>query len=52
MLSVTGLVPAEDVELFAALEDRADLETVRKARRDIAAHGTIPLARLITELGL
>ena len=43
---------AEDAELFEAIEDRLDLEAVRKARRDIASHGTVPLVRLVKELGL
>ncbi|MGH8283457.1 MAG: type II toxin-antitoxin system prevent-host-death family antitoxin [Gammaproteobacteria bacterium] len=49
---IAALVPAEDAELLEALEDRVDLEDVRKARRDIVSHGTIPLARLIKELEL
>lgn len=49
---IAALVSAEDAELLEALEDRVDLEDVRKTRRDIASHGTIPLARLVKELGL
>ena len=49
---IAALVSAEDAELLEALEDRVDLEAVRKARRDIATHGTILLTRLIKELGL
>ena len=49
---IAALVSAEDAELLEAIEDRLDLEAVRKARRDITSHGTIPLVRLIKELGL
>lgn len=52
MFSVTGDVSAVDIELLAAREDRAGLESVRKVRRDIALHGTIPPTRLIKQLGL
>lgn len=49
---IAALVSAEDAELLEAIEDRLDLEAVRKARRDIAANGTVPLTRLVKELGL
>ena len=49
---IAALVSAEDAELLDAIEDRLDLEAVRKARRDIASHGTVPLIRLVKELGL
>ncbi|MDE2196763.1 MAG: type II toxin-antitoxin system Phd/YefM family antitoxin [Gammaproteobacteria bacterium] len=49
---VAALVSVEDAELLEALEDRLDLEAVKKARADIARHGTIPLEQLAKELGL
>ena len=49
---IAALVSAEDAELFDAIEDRPDLEAVCKAHRDIATHGTVPLIRLVKELGL
>lgn len=49
---IAALVSAEDAELLDAIEDRLDVEAVRKARRDIAAHGAVKLAKLVKELGL
>ena len=49
---IAALVSAEDAELLDAIEDRLDVEAVRRARRDIAAHGAVKLAKLVKELGL
>lgn len=49
---VAALVPVEDAELLEALEDRLDLAAIKKARADIAQHGTVPFEELAEELGL
>ena len=48
--AIAAVIPAEDLELLEALEDRMDLEAVRAALRE--GGRPIPLDDLRTELGL
>jgi hypothetical protein len=42
----------EDMELLAALEDRMDLDEARKALKEAGRKGSVPWAKVKTELGL
>lgn len=49
---LAAVVPLEDVELLEELEERADLEALRRARDEVKRKGTVPWKRLKKELGL
>jgi hypothetical protein len=46
------VVPIEDMALLEAREDREDLDAARKVVGELKRKGTIPWARIKTELGL
>ncbi|MEO5657786.1 MAG: type II toxin-antitoxin system Phd/YefM family antitoxin [Nitrospiria bacterium] len=46
---LVAVVPMEDIELLQALEDRLDLDAVRKALKE---RGTIPWSKVKADLGL
>ena len=50
--AVAALVPIEDLQLLAALEDRVDLEEARAALAEAKAEGTTPWEQVKAELGL
>lgn len=50
--AIAALVPAEDLELLEALEDRADLEAVRDALADPANAEPIAWEQVKATLGL
>ena len=47
---LVAMVPAEDLELMEATEERLDVEDARAARREAEDTGTISLAALRREL--
>ena len=49
---VAVVVPLEDIELLRRLEDEADLQMARKAKREAAKRGTIPLVTVKRRLGI
>jgi prevent-host-death family protein len=50
--AIAAIVPAEDLELLEALEDRADLEAARAALADPQNAELIPWEQVKAELGL
>jgi prevent-host-death family protein len=52
--TLAAIVPAEDLELLEAMEDRIDSEDAEKALAEMKAKGEkpIPIAKLKTKLGL
>lgn len=51
---VAAMVPAEDLALLEALEDRMDAEDLRQALKEWEEEGrpTVPLEQVLKELGL
>ena len=53
---VAALIPMEAYEIMEralqAAEDKADREAARKAKRDVAKHGTVPWADAKKRLGI
>ncbi len=50
--TVAVLVSPADAELLALLEDRADLDAVRKSLKEVARKGARPWADVKADLGL
>ena len=49
---LAAIVPIADLELVEALEDRLDVDAARKALKESAKGGNIPLKKIKAELGL
>lgn len=49
---VAALVPLEDYTLLQDIEDRIDLADARAALAEAEEKGTIPLEKLLAELGI
>lgn len=49
---IAAIVPVEDLRLLEEMEDRADLEALRRARAEVRRKGTIPWEKLKKELDL
>ena len=47
-----ALVPVADADTVERREDRIDRRAVRRARKDIEKHGTIPWEKVKADLGL
>ena len=50
--AVAAIVPVEDVELLAELENRVDLEEARAALAEAKEKGTVPWETIKADIGL
>jgi prevent-host-death family protein len=50
--ALAAIVPIEDVKLIEELEDRLDLEEARAALAEAREKGSVPLDKVIADLGL
>lgn len=49
---LVAIIPLEDLRALEALENKIDLEDVKKALRDVERHGTVSWEDTKRELGL
>ncbi len=49
---VAAIVPAHDLELLEELEDRSDIEAAKASRAGARKRGTVPLRKVLRDLGL
>jgi prevent-host-death family protein len=50
--ALVAIVPIEDVKLIEELEDRLDLEEARAALAEAREKGSVPLDKVMADLGL
>lgn len=50
--NIAAVVPIEDVELLAKIEELQDIQDAEKALRDVKKRGTVPLDKIRKRLGL
>ena len=49
---LVAIIPLEDLRTLEAIEDRMDLEDVKKALKDVEKHGTVSWEDIKHKLGL